>query len=127
MEDVLWWWFSRCVNIPGSEISKIRRQYGSVRECKQAMIPHLISTHPSLSWTLIAHALYQMVIHLYLSDDDDLVSCHNSLDLLQQKFPTGNTYCIQQQYGPTPREAFPRAGVGAYGLLNITNVFPLPA
>ena len=96
MKDWLWEWFSQCVNIPESEIEKIRRQYayGSDRKRKQAIIPHIISTHPSLSWTLVAHVLYQMVplSSPYLSDvDDDLVSCHSSLDLLQQKFPTGNT------------------------------------
>ena len=99
MEDVMWVAFSECVNIPLSEIGKISRQYVSLRECKHAVIPHLVSTHPCLSWTIVAHALYNMATYLsspssYLYDDA-VVSCHSSLDLLQQKFPTGNTYCIQ--------------------------------
>ena len=103
MKDWLWESFSHCVNIPQSEIDKIMGQFYSLRECKQAVISHLISTHPCLSWTLVAHVLYQMVTlsSLSLSDDDDAVSCHSSLDLLQQKFPMGDTYCTQQQYGPT--------------------------
>ena len=119
MADVLWDLFSRYVNIPESEIVKIREQSSySSRERKLAVSPHLISTHPSLSWTLVAHALYR-VGALY----GDAVSCHRALDHLQQKFPTGNTYCIQHQYGPTPREGFPRGGGG----VPTTNVLPPPA
>ena len=102
MADVLWALFSHYVNIPQSEIAKIRKQSYSDRECKLAVSPHLISTHPSLSWTLVAHALYR-VVPLY-DPSGAAVSCHRALDHLQQKFPTGNTYCIQHQYGPTPRE-----------------------
>ena len=96
MVDALWWEFSQCINIPESEIKMIGGQYDTVRECKQAIIPHLISTHPSLSWRLVAHVLYQMVplLSSLLSvdvDDSGVVSCHSSLALLQQKFPTGNT------------------------------------
>ena len=93
MADVLWDRFSHCVNVPQSEIDKIWNKSSSSRECKQAVIPHLISTHPSLSWRLVAHALYRMV-PLY---DESLydsgygaVTSHRALDQLQQKFPTGN-------------------------------------
>ena len=92
MKDWLWEKFSERVNIPESEIGKIRGQYGSHRERKHAAISHLVYTHPSLSWIQVAHALYNMATYL---PDDAAVSCHSSLDLLQQKFPTGNTYCIQ--------------------------------
>ena len=115
MEDVLWAWFSRYVNIPESEIEEIRRQSSyssSDRDCKLAVSPHLISTHPSLSWTLVAHALYRMGT-LYALSAGGAVSCHRALDHLQQKFPTGNTYCIQHQYGPLPARDSP-AGAGAY-------------
>ena len=128
MEDVLWLVFSRYVNIPESEIDKIRKQspYNN-RECKLAVSPHLISTHPSLSGTLVAHALYRMV-PLYGSLPDPYGaadSCHRALDHLQQKFPTGNTYCIQHQYGLTPREGFPRGGGG--GGVHTTSVHLPPA
>ena len=137
MEDVVWVGFSQCVNIPESEIGKIGRQYGSVRECKHAVIPHLVSTHPCLSWTIVAHALYKLATSLTLSSlsslsyDAAAVSCHSSLRLLQQRFPTGNTYCIQEQYGPTPQEAFPRVGVGAYRMsmcsCPLRDIFPAGA
>ena len=89
MEHRLWAAFCRGVNVPESEIEQIRRQYPSNRERKQAAIPHLISTHPSLSWRLVANALYQMGIWAGIGD-----SSHRALDHLQQLFPTGNTYCI---------------------------------
>ena len=97
MKDRLWSFFSQCVNIPHSEIWKIRDQYPSDsqdKQAKQAAIAHLISTHPSLSWGLVANALYTMW--------DD--SSHRALDHLQQKFPTGNTYCEHYQCAPAPRE-----------------------
>ena len=87
MEDGLWYWFSHYVNIPGSEIDKIRFQYPSSsqsKQAKQAIIPLLISTHPSLSWRIVADALYRMWYD----------SSHRALDHLQQKFPTGNTYIL---------------------------------
>ena len=104
MADWLWDDFSRYVNIPASEIDKIDRQYSSLRERKQAVIPHIISTHPSLSWRLVAHALYRMVIlYVYVPGVGDDTS-HRALDRLQQKFPTGNTYCIQHYVCPhSPR------------------------
>ena len=86
MEDRLWWVFGICVNIPDSELDRIRSQCSSEREMKQAVIPYLISHHPCLSWTLIASALYQMVTY-YVGD-----SSHRALDRLQQLFPTGTVY-----------------------------------
>ena len=94
MEDRLWYLFSQYVNIPYSEIDKIRLQYPSDSQSKQALIPLIISTHPSLSWRIVANALYEMV--------ED--SSHRALDHLQQKFPTGNTYCKYYQCAPAPRE-----------------------
>ena len=91
MRDDLWELFSEYVNIPDSEYEKIKVEYPSDRERKQAFIAHLISTHPSLSWRLVANALYQMGAD-YVGDAD---SSHRALDHLQQKFPTGNTYCKQ--------------------------------
>ena len=90
MRDGLWGMFSDYINIPRSERMKIEVQYSSDRQRKQVFIAHLISTHPSLSWRLVAHALYQM--GAVYGDAD---SSHRALDHLQQKFPTGNTYCKQ--------------------------------
>ena len=94
MEDWLWDVFSQCVNIPDSEIVKILDQYPSPSQYKQAAIPHLISTHPSLSWRMVANALYGMGYD----------SSHRALDHVQQKFPTGTTYCKHYQCAPAPRE-----------------------
>ena len=97
MVDGLWNLFSQYVNIPGSEIVKISLQYPSnsqSKQAKQAAIPLIISTHPSLSWRIVADALYR------LGQD----STHRALDHLQQKFPTGNTYCKHYQCAPAPRE-----------------------
>ena len=96
MKDSLWDIFSDYVNIPAFEREKIKGQYSSDRERKQAVIPHLISTHPSLSWRLVANALYQMVTGY------GGVSCHRALDHLQQKFPTGNTYCTTPPWVISP-------------------------
>ena len=118
MEDHLWQVFSQYVNIPDSEREKIQVEYSSDRERKQAIIPHLISTHPSLSWRLVANALYQMVTG-YVGVGD---SSHRALDHLQQKFPTGNTYC--KQYNTSAGD-FPRGG-GDVHTVNTTAMSPSP-
>ena len=92
--DGRWDWFSRCVNIPESEVKRIGSKYSSYKECKQAAIDYLISSHPALSWRLVAHALYQMVIGLGMWSD----SLHRALGRLQQLFPTGT--CCSFWYPP---------------------------
>ena len=86
MVDYLWSLFGRYVNIPQSELNRIRSQYSSNRERKHAVIDLFISKHPAPSWSLVAHTLYVMG-GLYAVGDG--VSCLKSLDLLQQLFPTG--------------------------------------
>ena len=102
MSDHLWNIFSHHVKMSSPERRVLSELYSSDRERKQALIPHLISTHPSLSWRLVANALYQTGT-VYNGGD----SCHRALDHLQQKFPTGNTYCIQYN---TSAGDFPRKG-----------------
>ena len=82
IDERLWSWFSGYVNIPFSEMTKLQ----SLRGSNQAVIPHLVSTHPALSWMLVANALYQM------GPGGGGDSCHRALDHLQQLFPTGNAY-----------------------------------
>ena len=90
MVDWLWLAFGLRVNIPHSELIRIKRQYSSDdRKCKHAVIDLFISKHPAPSWTLVAHTLYMMGGGLYVVGDGDGVSCLKSLDLLQQLFPTG--------------------------------------
>ena len=89
MEDGLWDDFGRFVNIPLSERKKIRTQYSSDRERKQAVIDSLISTHPAPSWRLVGYALYQMGLLTLECGGGDGGSCHRALDHLQQLFPTG--------------------------------------
>ena len=90
--------FGRFVNISFSEVERIEGQYSSERDRKQALIPYLISKHPSLSWTIVARALYQMVARYELTGSQG-DSCHGALDVLQQLFPTGiynvHVYCTQ--------------------------------
>ena len=93
MDDWLWDDFSRCVNIPESEVKRIKSKYSSDKECKQAAIDYLISSHPALSWRLVANALYQM--EFLISGGD---SCHRALAHLQQLFPTGT--CCSFWYPP---------------------------
>ena len=98
MVDSLWYLFGLNVNIPKSELERIRSQYSSNRERKQAVIDLFISKHPAPSWTLVAHTLYKMGGRRYVGDD---VSCLKSLDLLQQLFPTGTiyyTHCISTYF-----------------------------
>ena len=90
MKDSLWYAFGLRVNIPPSELERIRSQYSSGTECKHAVIDLFISKHPAPSWTLVAHALYMMG-GWYV---DGVVSCLKSLDLLQQLFPTGTIYTL---------------------------------
>ena len=92
MKDGLWEVFSLCVNIPESEVERIGSKYSSAQERKQAAIDYLISSHPTLSWRLVANVLYQMVI---VSLDD---SPHRALGHLQQLFPTGT--CCSFWYPP---------------------------
>ena len=98
MNDGLWYWFGRSVNISDSELVRIRGQYSSDRDRKQALIPYLISKHPSLSWTIVARALYQLGARPWSSRSHG-DSCHGALDVLQQLFPTGiynvHVYCTQ--------------------------------
>ena len=91
MVNNLWYVFGRYVNIPDSELDRIESQYSSDdRECKHAVIDLFISKHPAPSWTLVAHTLYKMGGRRWHGVDGvDDVSCHKSLDLLQQLFPTG--------------------------------------
>ena len=95
MDDSLWERFSNYVNTPVSEQERIKSQYSSNRERKQAAINSLISGHPAPSWRLVAHALYKMGSWY----EGDVVSCHRTLDCLQQLFPTGTatpcTVCVQ--------------------------------
>ena len=102
MNDDLWRFFSRYVNLSSSEAMKIWTQSSSVKEYKKALIPCLISTHPALSWRLVANALYKMG-YQYGGD-----SCHQALNCLQQLFPTGNN-CLSRQ--TTPRLHIPRRGL----------------
>ena len=83
MSDEQWKRFGGYANIPYSERGKIDKQYSSEREKKQAVIHSLTSTHPALSWTLVACALYKTAWDL----NDE--SCLRALDRLQQLFPTG--------------------------------------
>ena len=83
MSDNQWKKFGGYANMPESEREKIGRQYSSEREKKQAIIHSLTSTHPALSWTLVARALYETA---WLGDAE---SCLRALDCLQQLFPTG--------------------------------------
>ena len=81
------WWnvFAQCINLPDSEQDKIRSQHASVRD-RKLVLPHVfISAHPTPSWELVAHALYQMGV----LDN----SYHRALEYLQQHFPTG-TVCM---------------------------------
>ena len=96
IKDGLWKEFSRYVNIPESEVKRIRSKYSSNKERKQAAIDYLISSHPAPSWRLVANALYQMVIGLLLYDD----SSHGALAHLQQLFPTGTCTCCIFWYPP---------------------------
>ena len=83
MSDKQWKEFGGYANIPYSELQRIGRQYSSEREKKQAVIHSLTSTHPALSWTLVARALYNT------ADTRNDESCLRALDRLQQLFPTG--------------------------------------
>ena len=98
MDDYLWELFGQLVNISVSEMDRIRGQYSSDRDRKQALIPYLISKHPSLSWTIVARALYQLVTWPWVTGSHG-DSCHGALDVLQQLFPTGiynvHVYCTQ--------------------------------
>ena len=85
MSDDQWKWFGRCVNTPDSELERIKGQYTSDRERKQALIHSFISSHPAPSWSLVASALY-----LTGPGSDD--SSHKALDRLQQLFPTGKIF-----------------------------------
>ena len=87
MDDGLWEFFGQFVNITLSELVRIRTQYSSDSERKQAVISSLISSHPALSWRLVGNALYQM--GFLTGAGRDGASCHRALDHLQKLFPTG--------------------------------------
>ena len=97
MEDWLWEDFSEDVNIPQSEVERIRSKYSGDKECKQAAIDYLISSHPAPSWRLVARVLYHMGTYPWTSRYDD-DSPHRALAHLQQLFPTGT--CCSFWYPP---------------------------
>lgn len=86
MDDILWGQFSHCVNIPVSEQERIRRQYSSAGDRKQAIISLFIYSHPARSWKLVANALYQLGSRTVVGDG---ASCHTALNHLRKLFPTG--------------------------------------
>ena len=86
MDAGLWRDFGQYVNIPYSEKMRIQIEYSSHSERKQAVISSLVSSHPALSWRLVANALYQMGSW---TRDGDGASCHRALDHLQKINPTG--------------------------------------
>ena len=92
MSDEQWERFGRYANIPDSELVRIRRQYSSEREKKEAVIHSLTSTHPAQSWTRVAHALYRTA---WAWSDE---SCLRALDRLQQLFPIGTVYMCSYMY-----------------------------
>ena len=96
MSDGRWETFGDCVNTPESELERIKGQYTSDRERKQALIHSFISSHPAPSWSLVAWALY---LAGSLNIDDG--NCHKALDRLQQLFPTGKIFCVQQYHSPS--------------------------
>ena len=83
MNDELLFTFSDFVNVPLPEQKRIREQCSSGSECKKAVISHLISQHPALTWKLVANALYQTG-----SGDDE--SCHKALKHLKQLISPAN-------------------------------------
>ena len=100
MSNGLWDDFSRCVNIPESEVKRIKSKYSSLKECKGAAIDYFISSHPAPLWRLVANALYQMVTGV-LCDNSMVLLCddnHAALARLQQLFPTGT--CCSFWYPP---------------------------
>ena len=88
MSDEQWWRFREFANIPLSELERISGQYSSERERKQAVIHSLTSTHPALSWTRVAYALY------WTAWEQNDESCLRALDRLQQLFPIGTCICM---------------------------------
>ena len=80
----MWDDFGWCVNLPDTEWERINSQCSSMKECKQAIVNYLISSHPAPSWGVVAYALYWMATFGRESD-----SCHRALADLQQLFPTG--------------------------------------
>ena len=99
MSDDWWELFGDCVNTPESELERIKGQYTSDRERKQALIHSFISSHPAPSWSLVASALYLTGSELLSSADG---SGHKALDRLQQLFPTGKIFCVKQYHYPSP-------------------------
>ena len=80
--------YSRYVNTPDSELERIKGQYTSDRERKQALIHSFISSHPAPSWSLVAWTLY--LTETFIETDG---SNNKALDRLQQLFPTGKVFC----------------------------------
>ena len=93
MSDGRWEKFGECVNTPKSELERIKGQYTSHRERKQALIHSFISSHPAPSWSLVAWALYQT--GSFKSADG---SSHEALYHLQQLFPTGKIFCVKEEH-----------------------------
>ena len=93
MSDSLWRKFGAFVNIPDSELVKIKGQCTNDRECKQALIHTFLSSHPAPSWTLVAWALYMTEWWGKNGGGDRESSCLRALDHLQELFPTGTYKC----------------------------------
>lgn len=81
MEDKDWRAFGSRVCFPTSLLNAISADHTNDKDRTGAIIDAFISSHPAPTWSLAAHALYQM--------HGGKESSHKALRHLQSKFPIG--------------------------------------
>lgn len=69
------------INVPWSTLNKIESQFETNGERKAELLNVYVTQHPEPTWENVSDALYRM-------EDEE---CHKTLDLLQSRFPTGES------------------------------------
>ena len=81
LPDEMWEKFGSNLNVPQSTLDKIKSQFRTDGERKDALLSVYVTEHPRPTWEHVSDVLYRM--------DDE--KCHRTLDIVQSKYPTGES------------------------------------
>ena len=76
-------YFGWLLNIPDSQLDRIRSQYSTASERRTALLQTYLTSHPAPSWQHVADALY-------------CSRCHAVLERVQRMFPTGKKIMLDE-------------------------------
>ena len=71
------------MRVPPSTLNKIQSQFHTYGERKAALLSVVATEHPEPTWEHVSDALYRCK----MGDEE----CHRTLDIVQSKYPTGES------------------------------------